>query len=105
MSHKTVFNELLYSDLPPEELSLDRIHHEAAGITGAGIDTTKTALSQASFHIINNEKIFQRLRQELTEAFPDLSKPPTLLELEKLPYLSAIIQEGKDILFDFCSEY
>ena len=96
VSHKTVFNELLQSNLPPEELSVERLKHEAASITGAGIDTTKTTLSLASFHILDNPYILKRLRGELFSAMPDLSAPvPTVPELENLPYLTAIVQEGE----------
>ena len=91
-----MFNELLQSDLPPEELSVERLKHEAASITGAGIDTTKTTLSLASFHILNNPYILKTLREELSTAIPDLSAPmPAVPELENLPYLTAVVQEGK----------
>ena len=36
----------------------------------------------------------QRLYDELKAAIPDLSNPPPLTELEQLPYLSAVVQEG-----------
>jgi Cytochrome P450 len=94
VSHKTVFSSLLASDLPPQELSVARMQQEAAGIIGAGIETTKSTLSLASFHILDNPVIFRRLRQELEEVFPDPAKPPSLAELERLPYLTAVIQEG-----------
>ncbi|MCJ1396150.1 hypothetical protein MMC18_009039 [Xylographa bjoerkii] len=95
VNHRTVFNELLQSNLPPEELSVERLKHEAASITGAGIDTTKTTLSLASFHILSNQHILQRLREELAIAIPDPSASmPTVPEMEKLPYLNAIVQES-----------
>lgn len=36
----------------------------------------------------------QRLHEELKAAIPDPSHPPSLPELERLPYLSAVVQEG-----------
>ena len=95
VAHKTVFNSLLTSDLPPEELSVARLKDEAAGVVGAGIETTKTTLSLASFHILDNPEILRRLQEELTDAIPDVKTPPPLSTLEKLPYLTALIQEGK----------
>lgn len=96
VAHKTVFSELLQS-LPPDELSVELLKHEAASITGAGIDTTKTTLSLATYHILANPRIHKKLRDELIEAIPDLSaSQPTLPELERLPYLNAIIQECND---------
>ncbi|MCJ1466251.1 hypothetical protein MMC07_004870 [Pseudocyphellaria aurata] len=94
-SQRTVFHEMLNSKLPPHELTLDRLHHEAASILGGGIDTTKTALTVASFFILSNPDVERRLRQELMEAIPDASVKPKLAELEALPYLNAVVQEGK----------
>lgn len=90
---KTVFNALLESDLPTQEVSLTRLQHEAITVIGAGFETTKYALTVASFHIINAPSIYQHLRHELDAAIPDPNDIPALSELEKLPYLTACIQE------------
>lgn len=95
VAHKTVLSSLLTSDLPPEELSVTRLRHEAEAFIGAGIETTKSALSLASFHILDNPDILRRLREELINAIPDPGNPPPLSELERLPYLTAVIQEGE----------
>lgn len=98
--HKTVFSEMLKSNLPREELSLDRLKHEALSITGGGVDTIKNALVTASYGIISNPAIYKRLHDELVEAMPDpTDKPLTVPELEKLPYLNAIVQECKSLSF------
>lgn len=93
-SSQTVFAALLDSDLPPEDLSLTRLQEEARALIGAGIETTKRALSVASFHILDNPAILKRLREELISAIPDSKNPPPLEVYEKLPYLSACIEEG-----------
>ena len=93
-SHDTVFSALLESSLPQEELSVTRLQHEAISVTGAGIETTMRALSVASFHIIANPPVLQRLQEELTTAILDPENPPSLDDLGKLPYLSACIEEG-----------
>ena len=89
----TVFSELLNSNLLPEELSPMRLEHEAAVIDGAGIETTTKILSLACFHILDQPDIYRQLHQELVNAWPDLAKVPTYTALERLPYLSAVIQE------------
>ncbi|KAL8890819.1 MAG: hypothetical protein Q9215_002045 [Flavoplaca cf. flavocitrina] len=116
--HKTVFSELLKSDLPQQELSLDRLKHEALSITGGGVGeiprlfplrefnfrprtgaltqkhTIKNALVTATYGIISNPTIYKRLHAELVKAIPDpTGKPPSVPELERLPYLNAIVQE------------
>jgi cytochrome P450 len=97
VSHQTVLSNLLASNLPPQELSVTRLQQEAVGIVGAAIETTKSTLTVASFHILDNPVIFRRLRQELEEVFADPTKPPTLAELERLPYLTAVIEEGNGV--------
>lgn len=95
-SAKTVFAALLDSSLPAEELSLTRLQQEASALIGAGIETTKRALSVASFYILDNPTILARLREELISAIPDPQTPPPLYVYEKLPFLSACIEEGAD---------
>lgn len=90
----TLFKALLGSDLPPEELSLIRLQHEAMSVVAAGLETTKRALSVASFHLLNTPSALLRLHQELADFIPDITKPPSLTELEALPYLSACIEES-----------
>lgn len=92
---KTIFATLLDSSLPANELSLPRLQNEAIGLIGAGVETTKRALSVGSFHILENPAILTRLREELISAIPDPHTPPPLYVYEKLPYLSACIEEGE----------
>ena len=51
------------------------------------------------FHVLNNPSIYRQLCEELMSAFPDPNKQPTLPELEKLPYLTAVVQECKTPVF------
>lgn len=93
-AHPTIFHELLESDLPPQEKSVDRLADEAQLMIGAGLETTAWALTTLSYHLISNPPILQKLRAELEKAIPDPATTVDSLYLEKLPYLSACIQEG-----------
>lgn len=44
--------------------------------------------------MLDTPEIYTKLRAELEEAIPDPKIIPPLPSLEKLPYLSAVIQEG-----------
>ncbi|GLA87703.1 hypothetical protein AtubIFM56815_002132 [Aspergillus tubingensis] len=93
----TVFFEMLHSaELANrvEETSFPRLRDEGVGIVGAGIETTKMANLVTVYHILANPPILARLQAELTAAMPDPAQPLPLNELERLPYLSACIQEG-----------
>lgn len=94
-SHATIFHDILGSDLPPEELTELRLTQEAMSISGAGIETTMWTLSVITFHVLWNPAIESRLVAELVEAMPDPSSPILpWSQLEKLPFLTAIIVEG-----------
>lgn len=93
-SHPTVFRELLDSDLPTEEKTLERLRFEATSIVSAGMETTKWVLSVGTYHVLKNPEVAAKLNAELLKTWPDVDNPPALSELEKLPYLSAVIQEG-----------
>lgn len=86
---------LLNSRLPREELTEERLQHEAVSIVGAAFDTTRQALTMVCFHIIANPDIYQRLHQELVDAIPDPDNMLAWTDLQKLPYLSACIEEGE----------
>ncbi len=89
----TVFADVLKSKLPEEEKSQYRLQNEAVSVIGAGLETTRWAMTVASFHIIDNPQIFKRLREELDQAIPDPDHIPTWAQLQALPYLSACIDE------------
>ena len=38
--------------------------------------------------------MLKKLKKELATAFPEIEEHPTSVQLERLPYLSAVIQEG-----------
>ncbi|CAG8984039.1 hypothetical protein HYALB_00002980 [Hymenoscyphus albidus] len=90
----TVFKALLDSDLPPEELSLHRIQNEAVSLVGAGLDTTAKTLSTTCFYLLSNPSVLQKLQEELDHSMPDPADMVSYDELAKLPYLSAVIEEG-----------
>lgn len=93
--HRTILHELIESDLPPQELTVERLAHESNILIGAGSDTIKHTLEVAVFHILDNPNIHKQLREELKGAVSASIETLIWSELEKLPYLSAVIQEGR----------
>lgn len=79
---------------------------DGLGSIFAGTDTTAATLTCSSWAIFSNKAIYDRLHQELKEAWPDRSQRIELSQLEKLPYLSAcvkvkqllIVSESEDIV-------
>ncbi|KAJ9382944.1 hypothetical protein DTO063F5_5463 [Paecilomyces variotii] len=92
----TIFREILSSTtLPASDKAQQRLADEATILVAAGVETTAFALTVGIFHIVDTPAIYRRLKNELHDAFPNGDTVmPSLLELEKLPYLKACIQES-----------
>ncbi|KAF2257737.1 cytochrome P450 [Lojkania enalia] len=100
-THRTIFEELRDSDLPPEEKRLQRVVDEAVLVVGAGSDTTSQTLAIMTFQLLKTPLVLQRLIAELDANITDPSNVPALHKLEQLPYLASlpllIILEGHRI--------
>lgn len=79
--------------LPESDKTPERIKGEAQIAIGAGTLTSTHALKAATYHILANPEIHSRLMTELESSIPDPTKPPSLRELEQMPYLVAIMHE------------
>ncbi|KAL8663897.1 MAG: hypothetical protein Q9202_003446 [Teloschistes flavicans] len=90
-----LFRHLLNSDLPPSELTDDRLSKEAQVLIGSGTITTAGTLDFLCYYIMSNPAIRKRLGEELKdvmEGYPQ--KKPTWAQLEKVAYFQALIKEG-----------
>jgi len=94
VDHRTIFYELLHSDLPEEEKTDARLGDEAQLIIAAGLITTSWTLTVASFHIINDPQVSQKLCAELEGAGITTTAIPDWHKLEKLPYLNGVVHES-----------
>lgn len=81
--------------MPPSEMHVERLTQEAQVLIGAGNITTARALEILTYYILANNQIRIRLQEELREPMAGYPKEiPSWTQLEKLPYLSAVIKEG-----------
>lgn len=94
--HGTVFHDIIFkSKLPPEDLEVARLRDEGQGLVAAGAVTTERSLYLITYYLLKNPELLHTLREELREpmkGYPGMK--PKWTDLEKLPYLSAVIQEG-----------
>ncbi|KAL4808782.1 cytochrome P450 [Aspergillus unguis] len=92
----TVFETLLAGDLPAAEKTVQRLKGEGQTLIGAGTLTTGNALKTILFHVQDNPEILERLQCELDTALEgiDVLGLPDTSTLERLPYLTAVINEG-----------
>ncbi|KAJ5715840.1 uncharacterized protein N7483_013021 [Penicillium malachiteum] len=88
---RSIFHELLESDNPPGVEDMTDI---ALTIIVAAAAATGNALSIMAFYVINDTNIYQKLRAELIQAFPEDQSKMSWSTLEKLPYLAAVVKES-----------
>ncbi|KAH8594643.1 cytochrome P450 monooxygenase [Bisporella sp. PMI_857] len=94
----TIFHDILRSNLRPEEKQLERLWQEGQTVVVAGTETTAWALAVITFHLLQHPPMLRKLREELLA-----SKVTTSTEMEKLPYLTGVIQEGLRLSFGVCT--
>ncbi|RAK96671.1 cytochrome P450 [Aspergillus ibericus CBS 121593] len=92
--NRTIFQKLTDPSLPAEERSLRRVQDEVFTLLGAGTETTASTLMVMIYHVSRNESIRDKLRTELKQVMPTPTSAVTWTELEKLPYLTAVLNES-----------
>ncbi|KAJ1326613.1 cytochrome P450 family 628 [Microdochium nivale] len=90
---RTIFHEILRSDIPESEKGTERLGDEAMILVIAGSDTTASTLACITYHLLADPKLLSRLKAELETVMPDPNELPVASKLEGLPLLNAIIQE------------
>ncbi|KAL5409151.1 hypothetical protein PMIN06_004103 [Paraphaeosphaeria minitans] len=92
--NKTIFHALLRSDLSVQEKETRRLAEEAVLLVGAGTHTTSWILTVVTFYLLSNPLLLRKLRDELRTVLPEVDSYAPLMELEKLPFLTAVLKEG-----------
>ncbi|KAL8687090.1 MAG: hypothetical protein Q9218_006640 [Villophora microphyllina] len=85
--------------LPESEKTPRRIKGEAQIAIGAGTLTTTHALKAATYHILANPDIKERLIKELEWYITDPDSPPNLRHLEQIPFLNLVMLESLRIFY------
>ncbi|SCV58246.1 related to cytochrome P450 CYP3/CYP5/CYP6/CYP9 subfamilies [Fusarium fujikuroi] len=93
-TRRTIFHEILNSKLSDYDKSTDRLWQEGEVVVAAGTITTAWALGVSTYFVLATPDILSRLKDELEAAIPDPSQPLSLLVLERLPFLTGVVQEG-----------
>jgi cytochrome P450 len=89
----TIFSTLLSEENKPDGYRIPStmdLKDEAYSVLGAAADTTGNAMTVAAFNVMRTPQIYQKLAQELVQAFPDSNAELSFIELERLPYLVSL---------------
>lgn len=102
----TIFGSLfLDEELQSKEKGTKRLAAEGFAVVGAGTETTASAMAMVTYHLLDKPELLAKLRAEL-EAYGAADDPrglPSYPELEKMPYLGAVIQEGLRLSYGVAS--
>ncbi|KAI1392904.1 trichodiene oxygenase [Hypoxylon trugodes] len=86
----TLVHQILESDLPRDEKTLDRLYNDVVTISSAGFETSAHVMRNIIYYVYKNDEILRKLRDELSLK----SESPDLIILEQLPFLTGVIMEG-----------
>ncbi|KAI1081198.1 cytochrome P450 [Whalleya microplaca] len=91
---RTIFHDIIRSDIPESEKETKRLTDEAMIMVVAGSETSASTLAAISYHLLTDRPLLARLKAELNTAIPDPNELPVASRLDALPVLNAIIQEA-----------
>ncbi len=94
---RTIFHEILDPNTNTASVlpTVDDVTGEAFTICVAASDTTGNTLTTATYQLIRNPQLYEALRRELRQAFPDPDQRFPYAKLEKLPYLTGVVKEAQ----------
>ncbi|KAL9099760.1 MAG: hypothetical protein Q9163_004791, partial [Psora crenata] len=91
----TIIHDMLLNDqVRPQDKETAHLVSEGTAIIGAGTLTTAHTLSLLLFHLLDNPDILAKVRRDLKALMPDADAKPKWHQLNKLPYLNAVVTEG-----------
>jgi cytochrome P450 len=97
---ETIFLSLLDNDeLPAGEKSVHRLADEAEILVAAGSETTARTIAYTIVHVLRTPGVLEKLKAVLEKVMPNKDVLPTWNELEKVPYLTGVVQEGLRLAF------
>ncbi|KAJ5300267.1 hypothetical protein N7508_007510 [Penicillium antarcticum] len=91
---RSIFQDILQSNLPPSDKTPARLSAEAGLLVMAGTETTARSLAVILFLLLDTPHVLDRVRKELAQHMPRPDSRISLAELEAIPYFSAMITEG-----------
>jgi cytochrome P450 len=83
----SIIEHIAGPNMPEHMRTPDRLADEGFAIIIGGTETTARSLGLGAYHLISNENIRRKLREELRSVMPTPESKPSWNQLEQLPYL------------------
>lgn len=87
ISHPIIYHELLNPQKGHKIPSALSLKDEALLLVNAGVDTVSNTLIVGIINVLENREVYEKLKAELREAWPNMEDKKKFEELENLPYL------------------
>ncbi|PVH80643.1 putative cytochrome P450 [Cadophora sp. DSE1049] len=92
---KTIFGDILRSNLPEAEKNVERMWHDGQVFNVAGSETTSWTLANCIVYLLSHPAMMKTLREELKGVMKARTiHDVTVAELEALPHLTAVLKES-----------
>ncbi|OJJ66524.1 hypothetical protein ASPBRDRAFT_69666 [Aspergillus brasiliensis CBS 101740] len=91
---KTIYHALSDPSVPASERSVARLRDESFIVLLGGTESTAATLTFATYHLLRNKDMYIKLRQELQQVMPKPTSEADWAQLERLPYLTAVVNEA-----------
>lgn len=82
-----IVHQILASNLPPEDKTLNLVTREACAVALAGTESTGSTITAVVYYLLSQPEKGSRLRADLKGAYEKYGRPPRYHELKELPYL------------------
>jgi cytochrome P450 len=95
--NNTVYHRLMDAELYRDKTvpSPGSLYEEAQALMFGGADTVGNTLMVGTHRLLQHPEKMQKLKAELLEVWPVLNeREPRIRDLERLPYLNAVIKES-----------
>jgi cytochrome P450 len=87
MKTRPIMEVLTGPSMPEDMRGAVRLNNEGFAMIIGGTETTARSLAIAAFHLLTNDLIKTKLREELQMVMPTPESRPTWSQLEQLPYM------------------
>lgn len=94
IKRRTIFHDYVETELPPGIKTPQGFTDDADILIVASYETSGHALSTATFHILDNPTVWDRLVSDLCAHWSNPKVIPSWKELENIPYLHAVVKEA-----------
>ncbi|KAH9828202.1 benzoate 4-monooxygenase Cytochrome-P450 like protein [Teratosphaeria destructans] len=94
--HPIIYHRLLDPELNKVAgvPSAGSLYEEAQALLFGGADSVGNTTMTGLYHILKAPEIYQKLKAEVASVWSVFEQPPKVEDLEKLPYLTAVIKES-----------